>query len=227
MSEPDDTFPAGPESVSPMSFDDQPPPTAAPAGTPRTFPGRVRYGAALLSALVPGLGQVAIGRRRRALPFLIPVLVAILAVVVILLQSRSVLAVAATFADPDVVGTILVIEVVILALRVIAVGAVLVDGRFPRLRPRDALPVALLAAFVILPQVGLAAWTQQLQKTDQAVFGPSIGDDGIDDNAPFPTFPVLTPVPIVDASGSPFRLALGGSDRHARTAAHHGAAHRR
>ena len=182
-----------------MPFDDEPPLTPAPAPAVRTFTGRVRYGAALLSALVPGLGQVAIGRRRRALPFLVPVLVALLALVVLLL-TRPIISIAATFADPDVVGLVLVIELVVLAVRVVAVGGVLVDGRFPRLRPRDALPIALLAALVVLPQAGLAAWTQQLQQTDQAVFGPSIGDDGVDDNAPFPTFPVITPVP--DPSGS-------------------------
>ena len=206
MTDTDDTSPADRESDSPMTFDDAPPrrPTASD-GDARTFPGRVRFGAALLSALVPGLGQVAIGRRRRALPFLVPALLAVLVVVVIFLTNPAI-SIAATFADPDVVGTILVIELVVLAVRVLAVGSVLVDGRFPRLHPRDALPIALLAAIVVLPQVGLAAWTQQLQRTDQAVFGPSIGDDGIDDNAPFPTFstdPSFSQVPLVDASGSP------------------------
>jgi LCP family protein required for cell wall assembly len=169
--------------------------------SPRTFPGRVRYGAGLLSALIPGLGQVAIGRRRRALPFLVPLVLALVAVAFLLL-TRPILSLAATFADPDVVGTILVIEIVVLAVRLLAVGAVVVDGRFPRLRPRDALPVALLALFVVLPQLGLAAWTVQLKQTDEAVFGPWIGDNGVDDNAPFPTDPVLTPVPNDSSSPS-------------------------
>lgn len=202
MTDSNDTSATGRGSDGPMPLDDEPPPRPQRVAAGRTFPGRVRYGAALLSALVPGLGQVAIGRRRRALPFLVPALLAVLAVVVIFLTNPAV-SVAATFADPDVVGTILFIELIVLAVRVGAVGAVLVDGRFPRLRPRDVLPIALLAAVVVLPQVGLAAWTRQLRDTDQAVFGPSIGDDGLVDNAPFPTFPVLTPVPSVDASGSP------------------------
>ena len=206
MTDSDPTLPADVEpSGSPIPPDGGMPPSAGVAA-PRTFPGRVRYGGALLSALIPGLGQVAIGRRRRALPFLALVALAVLAVV-FLLMTRPFLSIAATFADPDVVGTILVIEIVVLAVRLLAVGAVVVDGRFPRLRPRDALPVALLALFVVLPQLGLAAYTAQLRQTDQAVFGPSIGDDGIDDNAPFPSSPVITPLPLTD-SPSPFGSAF-------------------
>ena len=153
------------------------------------------------------------------LPFLIPVAIG-LVWLAYLLVTRDVLSIAATFADADVVGTILVLELVVLALRVAAVGAVLVDRRFARLRPRDALPIALLAAFVILPQVGLAAYTQQLQKTDQAMFGPSIGDNGVDDNAPFPTIslePFDTPDPSAGASQARRRPARRPARRASRS----------
>jgi LCP family protein required for cell wall assembly len=139
-----------------------------------------------------------------------------LVALVVLLLTRPILALAATFADPDVVGTILIIEIVVLAVRLFAVGAVVIDGRFPRLRPRDALPIALLALFVVLPQLGLAAWTFQLKQTDEAVFGPSIGGNGVDDNAPFPTDPVFTPVPNPDGSspsGSPSPSPTQGPSR--------------
>src|SRR5882672_8633497 len=103
----------------PMPPDGEAPSTSPSASEPRTFPGRVRYGAGLLSALVPGLGHVAIGRRRRALPFIVPVAFALLALAVLLL-TRPILSIAATFADPDVVGTILVIEITVLAVRLLA-----------------------------------------------------------------------------------------------------------
>jgi LCP family protein required for cell wall assembly len=215
MTHTDDPQPSdpGPTASATAPLEEASPPSPS-AAEPRTLPGRVRYGAGLLSALVPGLGQVVIGRRRRALPFLVPLVLALAALVVLLL-TRPILSLAATFADPDVVGTILVIEIVVLAVRIFAVGAVVVDGRFPRLRPRDALPIALLALFVVLPQLGLAAWTAQLQQTDEAVFGPSIGDNGVVDNAPFPTDPVFTPVPNPDGSpsGSPSPSPTPGPSR--------------
>jgi LCP family protein required for cell wall assembly len=159
-------------------------PPAPRAGLPPLVrPGLVRYGSALLSAILPGLGQFAVRRHRRAAFFLLPVLV-LVALLLIWIAGQPMIRAAAYLADPDVLGGLLVVQVGILAWRLAAVALVLADGRFPRLGRRDALPVVLLAAIVILPQAGIGYLTAVAQTAAAQVFQPATDDAG----APFPTF---------------------------------------
>jgi polyisoprenyl-teichoic acid--peptidoglycan teichoic acid transferase len=184
---------------------------AAQAGAPPSVrPGFVRYGSAVLSAIVPGLGHVAVRRHRRAAFFLIPIL-APLVILLVWAASQPIVRTAAYLADPDVLGALLIVQVAILAWRVAAVALVLADGRFPRLGRRDALPVLLLAAIVILPQAGVGYLTAVAQSAAAQVFQPATADAG----APFPTFgdesspgPSLDPSAGASPTAAPQRLTV-------------------
>ena len=136
--------------------------------------------AALLSSLVPGLGHLLIGRPRAAALLLAPVVVAVaLIFVVVLAEPRTKLL--AYFADPDVIAALLVAQIAFLGWRLLAVGTVVVSRAFPRLRARDALPVALLLTFVVVPQAALGAYTSLVRQEEARIFSPSV-------TAPFPIF---------------------------------------
>ena len=171
---------------------------------------RARYGVAIASAVVPGLGHLLVGRRRAAALFVAP-LVAALVALVLLLLTQPIVRVAAYLADPSIVGAILVAEVVILGWRILAVGSVFVDRRFARLRPRDAAPILLLGVLVIAPQLGLAVATATLRDSEARIFQPATSDAG----APFPTFGTTSPsLPPSGAPGtSPMASATVGPAR--------------
>src|SRR2546422_2896990 len=95
---------------------------AAQASAPsRLRPGLVRYGSAVLSAIVPGLGHVAVGRHRRAAFFLVPILVP-LAILLLWAANQPIVRTAAYLADPDVLGALLIVQVAFLAWRLAAVA---------------------------------------------------------------------------------------------------------
>jgi LCP family protein required for cell wall assembly len=183
-----------------------PPPIDGPKAEPRAghaAPHRrelVRYGSALLSAILPGLGHLAVGRVRRAGFFLLPVIL-LVALLVIWIAGQPMIRSAAYLADPDVLGTLLVVQAGILAWRLAAVALVIADGGFPRLGRGDALPVMLLVAIVILPQAGMGYLTAVAQSAAAQVFQPSTADAG----APFPTFADESPSPgaSLEPSASP------------------------
>src|SRR6266508_6606817 len=182
-----------------------PPPVDGPkadprAGAPARRPELVRYGSALLSAILPGLGHLAVGRIRRAGFFLLPVIL-LVGLLLMWIAGQPMIRSAAYLADPDVLGALLVVQAGILAWRLTAVALVLADGRFPRLGRRDALPVMLLVAIVILPQAGLGYLTAVAQTAAAQVFQPSTADAG----APFPTFGDESPSPgaSLEPSASP------------------------
>jgi LCP family protein required for cell wall assembly len=136
------------------------------------------------------LGHIAVRRHRRAAFFLLPFF-ALVAVLLIWIVGQPMVRAAAYLADPDILGTLLVVQVAILGWRLAAVALVLADGRFPRLGRRDVLPVLLLAALVILPQAGMGYLTAVAQSAAAQVFQPSTADAG----APFPTFGDESPSP--------------------------------
>ncbi|HEY3073486.1 MAG TPA: LCP family protein [Candidatus Limnocylindrales bacterium] len=161
---------------------------------------RQRYVAGLLSSLVPGLGHLLIGRPRAAALLLAPVVVAVaLIFVVVLTEPRTKLL--AYFADPDVIAALLVAQIAFLGWRLLAVATVVVSRAFPRMRARDALPVALLLIFVIVPQAALGAYTSLVRQEEARIFSPSV-------TAPFPIFeepdaPGASVSPSGGASASP------------------------
>src|SRR6185369_359724 len=80
-----------------------------------------RHVAALLSALWPGLGQLAIGARRTAVLLALPPLVlVVLGIGAIASPDR--VARLASLVNPDVIAALLGVEVVVLVWRLLAVG---------------------------------------------------------------------------------------------------------
>ena len=126
------------------------------AVTPRR---RSRHLHALLDSLFPGLGHLAAGRRRRAALFGVPALATflVLAAGFLLIPTTRLLGIAR---DPATVVVLFGLQALLLVWRAAAIGSSLFDGRFPRLGRRDALPVALLAVILIVPQ-GFAAYATE------------------------------------------------------------------
>ena len=55
--------------------------------------------------------------------------------------------------DDRLLVGLIVLQVALLAWRLLALGSSLTDPRLPRLRVRDALPVVILVVLVAVPQV--------------------------------------------------------------------------
>ena len=128
-----------------------------------------RFGAGLLSAIIPGLGHLVTGRRRLAALFLAPVVLGLL-VLVGLFLTQNTLALAASLIDPSIVGAILVLEILFLVWRVAAVVSSMVDRSFPRFRVADGAGLVLVLALVVLPQAGIAVLTSATQAAESDVF---------------------------------------------------------
>jgi LCP family protein required for cell wall assembly len=114
---------------------------------------RRRLAAAGLSALLPGLGQAFNRRQRLSLLFLIPSLVLIVAVGIIW-ATQTPTRVAAWAVAPAVLGSLLTLNVFVLAWRLIASGQAFLDTR--RHGPTGRLGVigvVLLALFVVVPHL--------------------------------------------------------------------------
>ena len=105
--------------------------------TPDSRPTDIRrLVAALLSAVIPGLGQAVNGRFRLARWLLIPALV-LVPLVIIAIQLFSPVRLAAWAINPAVLQTLLVLNVIVLVWRLIAVAQAFFDGRYPT-GPRPA-----------------------------------------------------------------------------------------
>ncbi len=114
---------------------------------------RRRLAAAGLSALLPGLGQAFNRRQRLSLLFLIPSLVLLVAVGVIW-ATQTPTRIAAWAVAPAVLGSLLTLNVFVLAWRLIATGQAFLDTR--RHGPTGRLGVigvVLLALFVVVPHL--------------------------------------------------------------------------
>lgn len=121
---------------------------------PDTAPiDRHRLTSAVLSAIVPGLGQAANGQTRLALLFGLPSL-ALLALMVIVIQGNSTTRLFASLMVPATLGTVLVLNVLILIWRLVAVTQAFFDRRYP-LRPsaRAFAGLGIIVLFVVLPHL--------------------------------------------------------------------------
>jgi polyisoprenyl-teichoic acid--peptidoglycan teichoic acid transferase len=121
---------------------------------PDTVPiDRHRLTAATLSAIVPGLGQAANGQTRLALLFGLPSL-ALLALLLLVIQGNSTTRLFATLMVPATLGTVLVLNVLILLWRLVAVAQAFFDPRYP-VRPsaRAAAGLGIIVLFVALPHL--------------------------------------------------------------------------
>jgi LCP family protein required for cell wall assembly len=136
---------------------------------------RRRLTAAGLSALLPGLGQLYNGRRTLGIRFLVPSLIVIgfaLAVWWVTPPTRL----AATIIVPSTLLTVLVLNLLVLAWRLVAVGQGFFDGRFTVAPGRVGfIGLALIVAFVAIPHAmaGYVGWIAY--GTFERVFSGPIG----------------------------------------------------
>jgi LCP family protein required for cell wall assembly len=128
----------------------------------------------LLTAIFPGLGHRAAGRSRWAAALGLPLLVLMVVmggVAVIAIATGSATSFAARLFDPAVLGVLLALQLVVLAWRLMALGAVRAVTTF---RPPLATLVAGLVAvaLVVGPQVWLAGLTLDARDAATAVLEP-------------------------------------------------------
>jgi LCP family protein required for cell wall assembly len=148
--------------------------------TPNSRPTDLRrLAAALLSAVIPGLGQAMNGRLRLARWLLIPALV-LVPLVIIAMQLFSPVRLAAWAIHPTVLQALLALNLIVLIWRLIAVGQAFFDGRYPAVPGRlgfaglVVLSILVLAPHAYAWQVGTAA-----DKAFARVFeGGTLGDGG-------------------------------------------------
>ena len=137
-----------------------------------------RLAAATLSALIPGLGQLFNGRRRLAALFLVPSLI-LIALAVLLVQSQSPARLVAWVVSPQVLGTLLTLNVLVLAWRLLAVGQAFLDTS--RTGPTGRLGIVgivIIAIVVVLPHVAVYRYGTILGDTFERVFtGAVLGAD--------------------------------------------------
>jgi len=183
----------------------------------QTRPGRRPGGVAaprilLLTAIFPGLGHQAAGRSRWAAALGLPLLVLIVvmgSVAVTAIATGSATSFAARLFDPAVLSVLLALEVVVLAWRLMALGAVRAVTPF---RPPFATLVAGLVAVALIvgPQVWLAGLTLDARDSAMAVLEPvDSGGAWVPEETPPPVasddpdFGIETsPSPVASASGS-------------------------
>ena len=171
-------------------------------GAPSTVSGRSRYLPAFLDALIPGLGHLQAGRRRRALLFLSPVIIALGALVFVVATTSSA-RLGASLLDTQVIWALLALQGLLLVWRLLAVASSLTAPGLPNLRRSDAAPiVALVLVVVIVPQVFAGYATEVTRESLDEIFveaspvavGPSAEPE------PDPSF--LVPAPSASASAS-------------------------
>jgi LCP family protein required for cell wall assembly len=116
---------------------------------------------------VPGLGHLVAGRRRLAAFFAIPFLALVLASLLLgATTSAGRLAAEAV----NVFWPLLAVQAVVLAWRLLAAGASLAAPNLPRLRARDALPIAILLLLLAGPQIVLGYITNAARTASDAIF---------------------------------------------------------
>ena len=140
---------------------------------------------AALDALIPGLGHLFAGRRRRAVLFLAPVLVAVAAAGWIALTTSTARLVAELL-DSGVIWGLLAFQGLLLVWRLLAVGSSLFDPALPRPGRRDVIPIGLILALVITP----AAYAGYLTET-----GREAADEIFVEPEPVAVGPSFTPEP--------------------------------
>lgn len=144
---------------------------------------RRRLAAAGLSAVIPGLGQLANGRRQLAWIFLIPSLV-LLGVVALLLVMQSPARLVAMVANPSVLGALLTLNVVVLAWRLAAVGQAYLDTRWHGPTGRlGIIGIIVIALLVALPHLMVWRYGTALGDTFSKVFsGAALGSTSVTDD---------------------------------------------
>ncbi|HJP90223.1 MAG TPA: LCP family protein, partial [Candidatus Limnocylindrales bacterium] len=177
-----------------------------------------RHVAALLSSLWPGLGQLVLGARRAGWLLAAPPLI-LLGIVVVALATRDKIALLALFLDPNVIGLLLSVQVLILVWRLLAVGDAFRRGQGAAAGAGSAL-TAIALVFVLVPSVFAGYLTEVAREAAQTVFAPSdgawnpAGMSSDDHDIDFGTLPPATAGPIVTAPPAlgRFTVLLIGAD---------------
>jgi LCP family protein required for cell wall assembly len=146
---------------------------------------RRRLAAAGLSAVLPGLGQLFNGRRRLAAALLIPSLI-LLGIALMLILTQSPARLAAWIADPSVLGTVLTLNLVVLALRLFATAQAFLDTRWHGPTGRTGvIGLGLILVLVALPHGVAYRYGTALGDTFAKVFaGATLGSVSGDDGRP-------------------------------------------
>jgi LCP family protein required for cell wall assembly len=143
---------------------------------------------ALLSSIIPGLGQLVIGRRTLAALFLFPVVLLVIGVLVALVVMGPT-RLATSLIEPEVIWALLALQVMFVVWRLLAMSASVLDPAYPKPRARDIIPIGLLILFIVVPQGFVLAVTDQARQTADTVF---VGDQATDGawvpETPAPTF---------------------------------------
>jgi LCP family protein required for cell wall assembly len=148
-----------------------------------------RLAAAALSALIPGLGQLFNRRPALATLFLVPSLILIL-LGLMLVQLQSPARLAAWVISPQILGTLLALNVITLVWRLLAVGQAFLDTR--RTGPTGRLGlvgIILIALAVAIPHLVVYRYGTALGDTFDKIFtGAVLGavDDKGAANGPVP-----------------------------------------
>ena len=129
-----------------------------------------RLVAALLSAIVPGLGQLMNGRfwlaRRMALPFLVVIALATLAA-----ATQPAARLVATIVAPGWMRLLLVVNAALLVWRLVAVVHAFFDGRYPGRSGRlGGVGLAVLIAVVAAPHALAQSWGSAASAAFERVF---------------------------------------------------------
>ena len=143
--------------------------STSPEGDAAVTPRRgSRHLHAFLDSIFPGLGHLAAGRRRRAALFGVPTLVTLIVLGggLLLIPTTRLLGLAL---DPATVAVLFGLQALLLVWRAAAIGSSLFDGRFPRIGRRDALPIAVLAVVLIVPQGFAAIATEAAREAADAI----------------------------------------------------------
>ncbi len=162
-----------------------------------------RYLPAVLDALIPGLGHLAAGRRRRAILFLAPVLVALVAGIWIFLTTSAPRLVAELLAT-EVIWGLITLQVLFLVWRLLAVGSSIWNPALPRPGRRDIIPVAVVLLLVIAPQAYAGYATNTARETADEIFvdPPPVAVAPSDTPVPDPSFLDAAPSASVAPSAS-------------------------
>ncbi len=126
--------------------------------------------AALLSALWPGLGQLAVGARRSGLLLAVPPLL-LLGLIVAALLTKDRIAFLAVFLDPGVISALLLAQLALVVWRMVAVVDAFRRGAGP-IRARGAALTAVGLVFVLVPSIYAAYLTEVTREAAATVFSP-------------------------------------------------------
>lgn len=140
-----------------------------PAGLRQVLPSRRnRHVQVFLSSLWPGLGQFAAGRRWSGLLLAIPPLVLLVAAIAAIVAPDR-LGRLAQLLDPGVIAALLIIELALLAWRIVGVTDGFLRGE-GAVRSRAAALTAIGAALVLVPSVYAAYLTEVAREAAATVF---------------------------------------------------------